>query len=79
MDIPWRHRRRGRDVDIQSARLRYKMVRNLVGAAVAVAAGDLARDRLDVLLSGDASRCDNPALAAPARGLCLDEVFYDDF
>ena len=55
------------------------MVRNLVGAAVAVAAGDLARDRLDVLLSGDASRCDNPALAAPARGLCLDEVFYDDF
>ena len=37
------------------------------------------RDELDELLSGRKTRRDNPTKSAPARGLCLEEVFYDDF
>jgi len=55
------------------------MVRNLVGCAVAYGTGRLSRGELDFLLSGEADRRDNPADAAPARGLCLERVFYDGF
>ena len=57
----------------------YKMLRNVVGTAVAVAAGSLDADECAYLLSGAAKRTDNPAKAAPAHGLCLDRVFYDDY
>lgn len=57
----------------------YKMLRNVVGTAVAVASGKLSTDHLDLLLSGDARRVENPSKAAPACGLCLDRVLYDDF
>ena len=57
----------------------YKMVRNVVGAAVAVADGALPRDAIPALLAPGARRADNPAKAAPACGLCLEEVYYDDY
>jgi len=57
----------------------YRMVRNIVGACVACGTGKLELDVLDELLSGRCSRRDNPTKSAPARGLCLEEVFYDDF
>ena len=57
----------------------YKMVRNVVGAAVAVADGALHRDAIPALLAPGARRADNPAKAAPACGLCLEEVYYDDY
>ena len=57
----------------------YRMVRNVVGACVACGTGKLKLDELDELLSGRKTRRDNPTKSAPARGLCLEEVFYDDF
>ena len=57
----------------------YRMVRNVVGACVACGTGKLKIDELDELLSGRKTRRDNPTKSAPARGLCLEEVFYDDF
>lgn len=57
----------------------YKMLRNVVGLAIAVAAGAVPPEKVDFLLSGDAKRTDNPAPAAPPEGLCLDRVLYDDF
>lgn len=56
----------------------YKMVRNIVGTAVAVARGQMALDDVGELLTGRHNRGQNPAKAAPAHGLTLQAVFYDD-
>ena len=56
------------------------MLRNVVGLAVHVAAGKADRAIVSRLLApGASTRADFPARAAPANGLCLDRVLYDDF
>ena len=69
------------DIDVRLDGAMYKMVRHLVGAAVAIASAKLdASTILEVLDSGawaggehDRSR----ALPAPARGLTLERVYYE--
>lgn len=62
----------------------YKMVRNMVGAAMDVWLGNMERTQLIELLridqSGDdgKSRKDNPCKPAPPEGLTLECVYYDD-
>lgn len=59
----------------------YKMVRNIVGAILAVSSGKLALGDLQRLLNGSLKRGElrSPWNAAPAHGLCLEHVFYDDY
>ena len=52
----------------------YKMVRNLVGMLVAVAAGKRQLDEIDQIFQQKDRRL--AALAAPAKGLTLMQVFY---
>lgn len=53
-----------------------QMVRNIVGCLVGVGLGKLEPDAVRRLLAG-APRAQAPA-TAPARGLCLEQVFYGD-
>jgi len=56
------------------------MVRNIVGTSIAAANPNFSKltiDDISRLLSGIETRKYNPAKAAPAQGLCLDEVYYD--
>ena len=59
----------------------YKMVRNIVGAILAVSAGKMPLAHLEGLLDGSITRADLRSTwnAAPAHGLCLERVFYDDY
>jgi len=66
----------------------YKMVRNMVGTALAVASNNMDEDLFYRLLnqplneSSDTRiyrRDDNPAKPAPPEGLTLEQVFFDDF
>ncbi|KAG5178448.1 pseudouridine synthase [Tribonema minus] len=70
------------DIDVLLDGALYKMVRYMVGAAVAVAAGRMdARVITTSLLSGnwEGSGADKSAAApAPACGLTLEEVFYEE-
>ena len=53
----------------------YKMVRSLVGALVEVGLGKLSPAQItDILESGERS---NLVPSAPARGLCLEKVYYN--
>lgn len=56
----------------------YKMVRNIVGTAVAVASGKQSTDDIHRYLQGDLDRSKNPTKPAPAHGLVLRSVSYDD-
>jgi len=55
----------------------YNMVRIMVGTLLDIAAGRLAPDSIPAILEG----CDRGAAGptAPAQGLCLARVFYNDF
>lgn len=54
----------------------YNMVRIMVGTLLEIADGRLAEDAIDgILAAGDRSRA---GPTAPAKGLCLQEVFYND-
>ncbi len=55
----------------------YKMVRNIVGCMLAVAVGDLDVTDIDRLFAEQNRK--NAPMAAPARGLCLEHVYYDDW
>ena len=62
----------------------YKMVRNMVGAALAVAGGTLPPDAIAQALAGEGAyaarrREDLRVKSAPAHGLCLEAVLYDDY
>lgn len=59
----------------------YKMVRNMVGAILAVSAGKMPLEHLECLLDGSMTRSQlrSPWNAAPAHGLCLEQVFYHDY
>ena len=62
-------------LDIVADRFLYHMVRNVVGTALAAAASaDPAGVMAEVLASRDRAR---GGVTVPARGLCLEEVFYD--
>ncbi|KAA8494974.1 tRNA pseudouridine synthase A 1 [Porphyridium purpureum] len=63
------------EVDLQGAL--YKMVRNMIGAALHVARHDMPPEHIDVLLGARDRRI--APKAAPARGLCLDRIFYADY
>ncbi len=58
---------------IQGNRFLYKMVRRIVGAMVAYAAGRLTRQQIRAALAGKKHR---PFLTAPANGLILESVRY---
>ena len=56
----------------------YKMVRNMVGTALSVARGDLELTELKRLLNEAPPRKENKSKPAPAHGLCLETVYYND-
>ena len=57
----------------------YRMVRNIVGSSLLVAAGQMPIEHLEYLLSHAPSRLENKAGSAPPEGLTLEHVFYPDF
>lgn len=69
--------RRGLRVDIvaEADGFLYKMVRSLTGALVSCGLGRLDRDMLHGLLAQPTAES-HPYETAPARGLCLEKVFY---
>jgi tRNA pseudouridine38-40 synthase len=70
------------DIDFVLDGALYKMVRRLVGAAVAVAAGrvevDVVRESLRRREWAGSGADTSAAAAAPACGLTLERVYYDD-
>ena len=56
----------------------YKMVRNMVGAALDVARGDVELSELRRLLDEGPPRKENKSKPAPAHGLCLETVYYSE-
>ena len=56
----------------------YRMVRNIVGTSLDVAAGKFDEEYLSMLLKDAPSRYDNKAKSAPPEGLTLERVFYDE-
>ncbi len=67
---------RGRKIFIttEASGYLYKMVRRLVGGLVAVGEGKMSPD--DLRKYRDRKICDARVLTAPARGLCMEKVFY---
>lgn len=57
----------------------YRMIRNIVGTSLRVAAGDMPLTQLQQLLAEAPSRIQNPAKSAPPQGLCLEHVYYDHY
>jgi tRNA pseudouridine38-40 synthase len=57
----------------------YKMVRNVVGACLAVAAGEIKQSTLKELLFDALGRRHNGAMPAPPEGLVLHHVYYDEY
>jgi tRNA pseudouridine38-40 synthase len=70
----WSRWEGGVRLDIVADRFVYRMVRNIVGTALAAAAArDPGAAMREVLAARDRRRA---GATAPARGLCLEEVFY---
>ena len=66
-------------ITVRGDRFLYKMVRNLVGAIVRVGSGELSSDEvLEALASGAFARSASVPLTAPAHGLCLRHVAYEE-
>jgi tRNA pseudouridine38-40 synthase len=59
---------------VEGDRFLFRLVRNLVGLMVGVAGGRLDREEFAGAMRGQETRI----FTAPARGLCLDAVFYGD-
>ena len=57
----------------------YRMVRNIVGSSLLVAAGQMPLEHLQYLLLKAPSRLENKAGSAPPEGLTLEHVFYPDY
>jgi tRNA pseudouridine38-40 synthase len=59
----------------------YKMLRNVVWSGITVAAKDskYTKDDIATLLREGKGRIDNWSRTAPAHGLCLERVYYDDY
>ena len=54
----------------------YNMVRIMVGTLLEIAAGRMAEDAIPAILDSGDRRMAGPT--APAPGLCLEHVFYDE-
>ena len=65
------------EFDIKSAI--YKMIRNIVGSCLHVAAGNRPMEFLQELLEKSPSRLANEAMPAPPQGLTLQHVYYDHY
>ena len=63
-------------ITVEGSGFLYKMVRMIVGGLVQVGRGNVSPERLKEYLA--AAERGNLIQAAPACGLCLDEVFYSD-
>jgi tRNA pseudouridine38-40 synthase len=61
-------------IEVEGSGFLYKMVRSIVGAAVDVARGKMALARVRELLENPQRT--HEVVTAPARGLCLERVFY---
>lgn len=59
---------------VEGDRFLFRLVRNLVGLMVGVAGGRLDREEFAGAMRGQETRI----FTAPAKGLCLDEVFYGE-
>ncbi len=70
----WERRGNALVFTIEGDRFLYRLVRNLVGLMVGVAGGRLDREEFARAMAGESARI----MTAPARGLCLDEVFYGE-
>jgi tRNA pseudouridine38-40 synthase len=57
----------------------YKMIRNIVGTSLHVAAGHMSISALRRLLEDAPPRTSNVALPAPPQGLTLEHVYYNHF
>lgn len=57
----------------------YKMIRNIVGTSLHVAAGRMSIDKLHSLLIEAPFRHENKAKSAQPQGLTLEHVFYDHY
>ena len=53
----------------------YKMVRSLIGAILDVGKGKMGREEVVEILQS--KKRTEKIVTAPAKGLCLEEVFYD--
>ena len=72
-------------IDIALSGALYKMVRNMVGTVIDVSRGRMDYDTFKRFLDNEEGgaerqlyRKDNPSKPAPAEGLTLERVFYDD-
>lgn len=64
------------EVTIEADAFLYQMVRNIVGALIAVGKGELSADEVERLAQGaDRTKCPPPA---PPQGLCLVQVKYEN-
>jgi tRNA pseudouridine38-40 synthase len=60
----------------------YRMVRNIVGTCKMCAENEISLDFVRSILENESDRYDrtsNPALAATAEGLCLHQVYFDQY
>ena len=57
----------------------YRMVRNIMGASLAVAAGHLPLSKVETLLKEATDRDDLKARSAPPEGLTLEYVYYTNY
>ncbi len=62
--------------EVAANRFLYGMVRALVGTQIDVARGYTPRESFDTIVAAKDRRA--AGVAAPARGLCLEEIRYDD-
>ena len=63
-------------ITVEGSGFLYNMVRNIVGTLMEVGRGLWGPDRVDLILSACDRRLAGPT--APARGLCLVAVHYDE-
>ena len=67
------------NVDFHLLSALHKMVRNMMGTSWCVASGDISLDEQIRYLEEAADRRTNRGHAAPAEGLCLQKVFYENY
>lgn len=72
-DVVWKTKKKA-VIEVVGSGFMYKMVRSMVGAAVAVARGKLAPEKIKEMLK--TKKRTHEVVTAPPQGLCLEKVFY---
>lgn len=67
------------NVDIHLHSALHKMVRNMIGTSWCVAGGMISLDEQKAYLTEGMDRLKNRGKTAPAEGLCLQKVYYDNY